>query len=432
MIARWGPFYNVFGYGTTWEWGDVWSESQVNERMRYIDQSTPWEEMVTNHDVSTEAMDWSQRQDQTRDVFDGNSRTDGKHGGVDDPSKPVVGSEDIWEISDGNFGSPRNREEVRRGGWGEMMAGVLPLYSEMTKWMDDANWGDGEGEDDIRRMFDFFYKRTRYREYEMLNDLVSSDDGQICSGIPGKEYLVYDQEVDAVTIDLSGASGDTSFEVVWFDPIQGTTSREGSVDGGEEVTLDAPIDSNDGVLLLTDELADDRSSPTPPTQFSATATGPERVELGWRAARDPETGIDHYDVYRDGTKVGEASDTGYEDGELSGGTTYEYEVRAVNGAGREGGAAGPISATTDPAANPGSDTDPGSSEDTGPGSPDDTRPGGGTGGGTDAAANEGSGTDDGGGSGGCGCRAGGVPPAPIGILLVVAILLGFRLRSYRG
>ena len=48
-----------------------------------------------------------------------------------------------------------------------MMAGVLPVYSE---WYWTFCMGKGSSEREVRLMFDFFYSKTRYRQYQQLNN----------------------------------------------------------------------------------------------------------------------------------------------------------------------------------------------------------------------------------------------------------------------
>jgi hypothetical protein len=219
------------------------------------------------------------RQRQVRNVLGGNCRLCGKHGGVQAPFEdlPIIASEDIWEDPGGSHGLPRNAAEVRRGAWGIMMAGVLPVYSE---WFWTFLMGKGSGEPEVRRMFDFFYAKTRYREYRQLNESLSVLMGtrlvrrlsgetsplpsplqsldrflasrlarQIASGIPGQEYLVYDEDGGAITLNLSNPSSLATFSSLWFDPETGTEQGGGHVNGGAFRTLISPL-AGDSVLLL--------------------------------------------------------------------------------------------------------------------------------------------------------------------------------------
>jgi Putative collagen-binding domain of a collagenase len=80
--------------------------------------------------------------------------------------------------------------------------------------------------------------------------LVSSLGRQIASGIPGHEYLVYDENGGSITLDLSGVLPTADFSVLWFDPETGFEQNGGRVAGGAFRTLNSPF-AGDSVLLLT-------------------------------------------------------------------------------------------------------------------------------------------------------------------------------------
>lgn len=101
----------------------------------------------------------------------------------------------------------------------------------------------------------------------------------------------------------------------------------------------------------------DTTPPTTPAGLQADASGPMQVDLSWQAATDPETGVAHYRVYRDGSFVATATGTSFSDSSVQPQTTYSYEVSAVNGDGLEGARSASASATT-PAPPPAADTTP--------------------------------------------------------------------------
>jgi len=261
-VARFAPFYNFMGWSPTWEWTDIWSTdiTMPDQIMQFVYDNDPWKRQMSIHDCSqsifTGWLGFSMRQRQSRTIFAGNSRTNGQKqgacdgvGGIGAPfvNQPIIGSEDIWERTSGSYGQPQNAAEVRKAAWGIMMAGVMPLYSE---WNGSPPSPNGTGEVEVQRMFDFFYSKTNYRQYQQLNSLVSSANQQIASGIPGQEYLVYDQDGGAITINLSGVSSGTQFDVLWFDPTNGTEQTQGTVTGGSSQTISS-LFSADSVLLLT-------------------------------------------------------------------------------------------------------------------------------------------------------------------------------------
>lgn len=92
--------------------------------------------------------------------------------------------------------------------------------------------------------------------------------------------------------------------------------------------------------------APDASEPSPPTGLTATSVSESRINLTWGAADDPESGVSSYNVYRDGTRMGLALGLNFSDTGLTGGTSYTYEVSAVNGVGLEGPKSGLVTEST--------------------------------------------------------------------------------------
>jgi len=275
FVARNAAYYNLFGYSLTWEWSEKWSEYTVTSWMSNPNSWNAFGTLLTSHDSMHESFkDWgelSMRQQQSRTIFDGNSRTAGQHEGVQGSfvNKPIIASEDTWIGQ--NYGAPQNADESRRGMWGAALAGILTVYSE---WDDFSPDGDGTGEADALYMYDFVYSNTNYRQYQQLNNLVSSSARQICSGIPGQEYLIYDENGGSITIDLSGTLPADSFSVLWFDPKTGEEQSDGTINGGASRTLTSPF-SGDTVLLLGEGAPDT----TPPAVEHVTASDPNKVEV---------------------------------------------------------------------------------------------------------------------------------------------------------
>ena len=288
FVARNAGYYNLFGYGLTWEWPELWSEPTVTSWMSNPYSWNPYSTLLTSHDSMRESFkDWgglSMRQHQSNDIFDGNSRTVGQHGGVQGSfiNKPIIASEDTW-IGQG-YSAPQNADESRRGMWGAALAGILTVYSEWDEFSPD---GDGTGEADALYMYNFIYSNTNYRQYQQLNSIVSSSARQICSGIPGQEYLVYDENGGSITIDLSGTSPADSFSVLWFDPKTGEERSGGTINGGAYRTLTTPF-SGDTVLLLGGGATD----ATSPTVEQVTASDPNKVKVFFLEAMEEYSATD--------------------------------------------------------------------------------------------------------------------------------------------
>lgn len=107
--------------------------------------------------------------------------------------------------------------------------------------------------------------------------------------------------------------------------------------------LEGPLSAS---VEVTTPAATDHTPPSTPTDFTATAPAPGRVELSWSAAEDPESGVGAYRVYRDGSLLGTSPGAGFVDLTVEPGTSYQYEVAAVNGDGLEGAKTAAVEVTT--------------------------------------------------------------------------------------
>jgi chitodextrinase len=90
----------------------------------------------------------------------------------------------------------------------------------------------------------------------------------------------------------------------------------------------------------------DTQPPSAPQGLGAAAVSSTRVDLTWTASSD-DVAVTGYRIYRDGAMVGSVGAlTSYPDTTVRAGTTYDYEVRAVDAAGNESGPSETGSATT--------------------------------------------------------------------------------------
>ncbi|WP_435344431.1 S8 family serine peptidase [Haloarchaeobius sp. HRN-SO-5] len=138
---------------------------------------------------------------------------------------------------------------------------------------------------------------------------------------------------------------------------QGATASEARTalqDSAEDIGL---ASNEQGYGLLDAEAAvaavdggggsDDTTAPTAPSNLSSPAHTDTSVDLDWDASSDDGTGVDHYNVYVDGTKTTESTDTTATVSGLSSNTAYDFYVTAVDGAGNESSASNTITVTTD-------------------------------------------------------------------------------------
>lgn len=74
----------------------------------------------------------------------------------------------------------------------------------------------------------------------------------------------------------------------------------------------------------------DTSAPTVPDGLNAVLVSDTRVDLSWAAASDPESGVHHYVVYRDGLEYARTTVPNYSDVAAVSGVRHRYQVSATN------------------------------------------------------------------------------------------------------
>jgi calcineurin-like phosphoesterase family protein len=89
----------------------------------------------------------------------------------------------------------------------------------------------------------------------------------------------------------------------------------------------------------------DVTPPSTPTGLTATALGPQSVQLGWTPSVD-DTAVTLYEVRRDGQVVGSATSTTYLDAAAPSGVAVSYTVRARDAAGNWSGPSSAATVTT--------------------------------------------------------------------------------------
>jgi len=103
--------------------------------------------------------------------------------------------------------------------------------------------------------------------------------------------------------------------------------------------------SNDTITVSNADIV----PPSAPTGLTAAAATSARINLAWKASTD-NTGITAYKIYRNGSTTPLATVSGstlsYADVQVSAGTTYSYQVSAVDAAGNESAKSATASAST--------------------------------------------------------------------------------------
>ena len=85
------------------------------------------------------------------------------------------------------------------------------------------------------------------------------------------------------------------------------------------------------------------TAPSVPAGLAGNAASATQINLTWTASTGGVTG---YNVFRNGSKVGTATSTSYQDASLAAGTTYSYSVSAYNASGATSAQSSSISVAT--------------------------------------------------------------------------------------
>jgi chitodextrinase len=112
--------------------------------------------------------------------------------------------------------------------------------------------------------------------------------------------------------------------------------------GLQDVILEA---HNVGIVFVAaaGNNGSDSEPPTAPTELSAKVKG-KQVTLSWQAATD-NVAVTGYAVWRDGARIGDAAETGFDDNSVTPGTAYTYTVTAYDAAGNISSPGNPVTAT---------------------------------------------------------------------------------------
>lgn len=91
----------------------------------------------------------------------------------------------------------------------------------------------------------------------------------------------------------------------------------------------------------------DSSPPSTPANLRFTLLSDTQVDIAWDASTDAQSGVTEYRVYRGGALVAVTSGLTFSDTEVEPGTSYSYQVSAVNGDGVEGAPSNSLSTGID-------------------------------------------------------------------------------------
>lgn len=161
-------------------------------------------------------------------------------------TKPVFYT-DRWreDYRRGNF----NADSLRKAMWHSAMAGgagfLVGGQNGSLRLSDYAT--DLDAPVQHKAFSDFWHQRVdAWSAFSVCNSLVTNG---LCLGQAGQEYVLYIEDGNPTTLDLSGVTG--TFGATWLNPRTGTTTTASAVTGGAPVTLAPPVaDGGDWALHL--------------------------------------------------------------------------------------------------------------------------------------------------------------------------------------
>ena len=163
--------------------------------------------------------------------------------------------------------------------------------------------------------------------------------------------LTWDASTDAVGVDHYEVFVDGTSAATTTDPAETITGlTPGTAYSVEVEALDAAGNRSgrSPAISVSTEASDpgpDGTSPSVPANLASPSQTETSVDLSWDASTD-NVGVDHYDVFLDGTLAGPTVATSTTISNLSPGTTYSVEVEAVDAAGNRSGRSPALSVST--------------------------------------------------------------------------------------
>jgi len=248
-----------------------------------------------------------------------------------------------------------------------VVVNAAPL--EMNTWggITVAAWvkndiGPGAGTDDIVSWWnwdgypcsDCSFVLTHHRNNQYFLEMsgtyisggtVSTNWTYITATYDGSMMRLYINGGEVASASYSGGILYSTADLIIGGQTNGSNYFDGLID--EIKIYDSALTAQEVLDLFNSTTPEpDATPPTQPDNLTTLFVDFTTVEITWTASDDPESGVDHYNIYRDGNKISESTPTNLIDNNLLPGTTYTYEISAVNGQGLESIKSDPLDVTT--------------------------------------------------------------------------------------
>ncbi len=303
------------------------------------------------------------------------------------PVKPVQDGEPRYENAGINFNSANGRfspYDVRQAAYWSVFAGsfghtyghgsIWQMYAPGRTSDENVYWYDAlnaEGRSDMKHVRNLMESRPfleRVPDQSLVTNALSGGDHIRCTR--GASYaMIYART--SFTVNMGRISGAT-VTAYWYDPRTGANTLIGDFanTGTRAFTPPSTGVNNDWVLVLDDKSKaypppgesdvpepgpGDTTPPTAPGNLTLVSKTTNSVTMRWTASTDA-SGIEVYDIYRDGVYFGYTQDfnnlqftaTG-----LAPNTTYTFTVKAKDKAQNWGPFSNSLVVTTDAESGPG-------------------------------------------------------------------------------
>ncbi len=227
------------------------------------------------------------------------------------------------------------------------------LYGNHDTWADGTNWAyesthlDTTRVAELKIMADFFnsiawynlvpdqnhtFVTAGYGTFSATTMDITTNDYVTAAITPDRSLgVAYLPSNHTITVDMSKLGGQTTAR--WFDPTSGSYVTIGSLaNSGTHQFVSPPAHSDghdDWVLILQASATPDSTPPSTPTNLTSTTVSGSAIGLSWAASTD-NVGVDHYQIYRNGTAIGTSASNSYTDNTVSAGSSYTYTVKAFD------------------------------------------------------------------------------------------------------
>jgi len=182
---------------------------------------------------------------------------------------------------------------------------------------------DGDGLDD-------------YTETQGGQAIDTDKDGQIDANDP-------DDDNDGIPTSTEHTDGQTHGQDVDQDGTPNYHDTDSDGDGKNDSDEGTNDDDQDGIPNYLDPIDDE--NPTKVKNLVVINKKDGKLSLSWDAAVDNDSGINHYEIFRDDVFLLNVTSTSYLDTGLQNSVTYTYKIRAVDNAGNKGEFSDPVSGT---------------------------------------------------------------------------------------